>query len=149
MAALTLSANAAKPMSVQVRDGQLRSKPSFLGQPIASVSYGDRVTILSKKGDWREVSTGGDTGWIHVSALSKKKIVLKSGDRNVRSGASGEELALAGKGFNADVESKFKTDHRGIDFTWIDTMETYNVSAKEMVKFLDKGNVSPSEGGAE
>jgi hypothetical protein len=66
----------------------------------------------------------------------------------VETGASGEELAVAGKGFNADVEKEFKVDHADIDFTWVDTMEQMKVSPQELMSFLTEGGVQPQMGGA-
>jgi hypothetical protein len=42
------------------------------------------------------------TGWLHQSALTKKTISMKAGGQDVATAASGDELALAGKGFNSD-----------------------------------------------
>ena len=96
-------------MSVQVRNGQLRAAPSFLGKIVASLAYADAVTVQQKQGEWLQVAAAsGQSGWIHQSALSTKKITLKAGSENVNTSASGEELALAGKGFNSDVEADFK-----------------------------------------
>ena len=100
---------AAKEMSVQVRDGQLRNRASFLGAVTAQVAYGDRVTVNQTQAGWCEVAKAdGAKGWIHESALTPKRVVMSSGTTDARSGASGEEVALAGKGFNSDVEREFK-----------------------------------------
>jgi SH3-like domain-containing protein len=130
-------------MSVQVRSGQLRATPSFLGKIVTPVSYADAVTVRQKQGEWVQVATAaGAAGWIHQSALSTKKIVLKAGSENVETTASGEELALAGKGFNSDVEADFKKKNQYIDFTWIDRMEKIKVGAQEMLSFLDEGGLA-------
>ncbi len=127
-------------MSVQVRTGQLRATPSFLGKIVTSVAYADKVAVQQKQGEWVQVTApGGQTGWIHQSALSTKRIELKAGSENVETSASGEELALAGKGFNSDVEADFKKKNKNIDFTWIDKMEKIKIGPQEMIDFLDAG----------
>ena len=47
----------AKPMSMslQVRKGDLRSSPSFLGRIVGTAAYGDRFTIAEERGAWRRV----------------------------------------------------------------------------------------------
>ena len=141
---------AAKVMSVQVRNGQVRATPSFLGQVVAPVNYGDQVDIVLQQGPWMQVKTlGGKTGWIHQSALSAKKIVMNAGDQDVKTGASGDELALAGKGFNSDVEAAFKKENKSIDFTWVDKMEKMKADPEEITEFLKEGAVAPAEGGAQ
>lgn len=136
-------------MSVQVQTGQIRATPSFLGTIVAPVAYGDRVDVVGEQGDWMKVSTAqGKEGWIHNSALTKKRIVLQAGAKDVSGAASSDELALAGKGFNSEVEGEFKAANKDIDFTWVDRMATWKVDIKEMQRFLKEGAVTPAEGGA-
>ena len=135
-------------MSVQVKNGQMRATPSFLGSVVAPLSYGDRVQVVEQQGDWSKVTgPGGQTGWVHGSALTKKQIVMKAGGQNAPTAASGDELALAGKGFNSDIEADFKAKNRNIDFTWVDKMEKIKVAPESMQQFLKEGGVQPAEGG--
>jgi len=139
-----LAARAAEQMSVQVQNAQLRAEASFLGKLTGTVPYGTRVTILQARGDWRQVQApGGTAGWVHQSALTKKAIAMKAGAQDVAQTASGDELALAGKGFNSDVEADFKSKNKDIDFTWIDRMEKIKVSMDEITRFLNEGQVKP------
>ena len=136
----------ADTMSIQVRNGQLRATPSFLGKIVATAAYADAVEVQQQQGEWFQVkNASGTSGWIHQSALSTKKIVLKAGSENVETAASGEELALAGKGFNSDVEADFKAKNKDVDFTWIDRMEKIKVNPQEMAVFLKEGDVQPAE----
>ena len=64
----------------------------------------------------------------------------------VATGASGDELALAGKGFNSDVEAAFKAGNKEIDFTWVNRMEKMKVSPAAVEKFLRQGQVSAPGG---
>jgi len=57
-------------------------------------------------------------------------------------------LALAGKGFNSDVEAQFKKTHKDIDFSVVDKMEKIKISSSEMQAFLKDGDVAP-KGGAQ
>ncbi len=135
-------------MSVQVKSGQMRETPSFLGKLVAPLNYGDRVQVLEQQGDWSKITgPGGQAGWIHTSALTKKKIAMKAGDQNAQTGASGDELALAGKGFNSAVEADFKAKNPNVDFTWVDKMEKIKVAPESMQQFLKNGGIQPAEGG--
>jgi SH3-like domain-containing protein len=149
IAAASVAADSSKMMSVQVKTAPLRDSPSFIGKAGPTLSFGDRVEITDTQGPWSKVSApGGLTGWVHTSALSSKKIVLKSGQETAQAKASSDELALAGKGFNSDVEGEFKKQHQNIDFKPIDKMEKTRVSAGEMQAFLKEGAITPMEGGA-
>ena len=138
-----------KMMSVQVKDAQLRDKPSFIGKVVGALAYGDRVEVQESQGAWARVGLpGGAAGWIHTSALTSQKVVLSAGKDNAKVGASGDELALAGKGFNSDVEAQFKKTHKDIDFSVVDKMEKIKISSSEMQAFLKDGDVAP-KGGAQ
>lgn len=148
-----------KLMSVQVKEGQLRAKSSFLGKIVVMLAYGDRVVVLEEQTDWMRVSLEKDSnvnGWIHKSALTKQKIELKAG-----SGAgqvSDSEVVIAGKGFNEQVEKEFKQKNPNLDYTWINKMwgndkqgitktEEFVVSQDSIQRFLKAGGL-PTEGGS-
>ncbi len=134
-------------MSVQVRKAEIRDTPSFLGKVTSGLAYGDKVTVGQPQGAWMRVTAAGQSGWIHSSALTTKNIVMKAGDGAQTSASSGE-MALAGKGFNSDVESKFKANHKDIDFAPVDRMEKIKISTSALQKFAVTGGLKMSEGGA-
>ena len=146
MATIALAATGAwgaKEMSVQVREGQLRNRASFMGAVTGTVAYGDRVTVNQAQAGWYEVATaGGATGWIHESALTPKRVIADSGAGDARTGASGEEVALAGKGFSKEVEAEYKKQNQKVDYTWVDWMGQQTVSSERLVEFLKQGNLA-------
>jgi SH3-like domain-containing protein len=142
-------ADTPKTMSVQVKEGQLRSTPSFLAEIIAKPAYGDRVEIIQDQGPWKKVAIRGVQGWMHTTALTTKSIVLKAGATNVQTSATGSEIALAGKGFSEEVEKQYKNLNRNLDYAWVDRMEKFKVSPEQMQAFLKQGNVIPVEGGVQ
>jgi len=130
-------------MSVQVRNGVVRETPSFMGKVIGKVAYGDRVTVLGHEQGWAKINAAGLTGWIHDSALTRKHIKVGTGTRDAAVTASGDELALAGKGFSKEVEQEFRADNRDVDFTMVDRMEKIVVPDQKIIAFLEAGNVHP------
>jgi hypothetical protein len=141
---------AASTMNVQVQNGTIRTTPSFLGKLVVSVVYGSSVEILKQQGDWFQVkSPQGQIGWMHKSALTKNKIAMSSGSTAAKTGASSDELALAGKGFNSDVEKEFKAKNKNLNFAAVDRMEKIKISPTEMQTFLQAGGIKPSEGGVQ
>ena len=134
-------------MSVQVKKGDVRSTPSFLGKIVARLSYGDPVQVQGAKGPWMRVDlVDSGNGWIHMSALTRKKIVLRSGQTDAQQTADSDEIALAGKGFNEQVEGEFKAQNPAIDYTWIDKMENIVISRKQMLEFIQEGDLNPTGG---
>lgn len=135
-------------LSIQVQDGQIRATPSFLGKIVGTRHYGDRVAALEKSGEWTKVNAGGIRGWMHSSALTQKKISLQAGEGNAPLAASNDELSLAGKGFNEQVESAYKSKNPKMDYAGVNRMEAIKVSPEEMAQFLKQGELSP-QGGAQ
>lgn len=134
-------------MQVQVQAGQVRSTPSFLGRVVATAGYGQSVEIVSSQSPWHQVRTeDGRNGWMHESALTAKRVSMQSGGA-VGTGASGNEMALAGKGFNKDVEAQFKATHGEVDFSWVDRMTTMKVAEADIERFVKGGGLAQPGGG--
>lgn len=130
-------------MSVQVRTGQIRSTPSFLGAIVAEAPYAQQVRVLEERGGWMHVAVPGRNlqGWMHGSALSAKRIVLHAGDEDVQRAASTGEIALAGKGFNQEVEDEYRVRNRDVDFTWVDRMQRQEVGMAQLQRFAQEGQL--------
>ena len=125
----------------------MRSKPTFLGKVVTKLDYGDRVEVDKEENSWVKVSPSGkNTGWVHLSALSGKEIILNPNSKDIEEAASSDEIALAGKGFNTEVEEKFKQDNKDIDFTWIDKMEKIVVSQNEIQNFINQRGLKANGG---
>lgn len=129
-------------MSVQVREAPVRSTPSFLGAIIGQVSYGDRVEVVEVANGWAHVNlpSGTGQGWMSISALSRQQLALKAGS-NVASGASSSEVALAGKGFNEQVEQQYESETQ-LDYTWVNKMEKIVYSPQQLEAFLKQGQLT-------
>lgn len=142
---LTVFALEQKLMSIQVKKGTVRSRPSFLGKIVTQLKYGDQVAVKEVKGSWNLIDgpKGKTGGWMHSSALSLKKIVLKPGAADVEQAASSDEITLAGKGFNQQVENDFKSKNPQVDFMWINRMEKITVTQKQIQTFIKEGQLSP------
>jgi len=133
-------------MSVTVREAPVRATPSFLGRILTTLVYGDRVQVVSTRGDWVQVAlpSGTGNGWLAASALTKKEIVLKSGG-NVSQGASSSEVALAGKGFNEQVEQQYQSETK-LDYSEVNRMEKDTIPANKLIAFLKAGGLEGQGG---
>ena len=142
------AAQTPKQMSVTVKETQVRATPSYLGKILTVLSYGDQVEVLAEQAGWARVRLPTGEGWVHLSALSSKRIALQSGSQDVGTGASSGEVALAGKGFNQEVENKYKQDNQ-LDYTWVDRMGAFTVSPEEVLAFLEQGELNTEIGGGQ
>jgi SH3-like domain-containing protein len=139
--AISTGAAFATSMSVQVRNGKVRATPSQLGRVVATVEYGTAVQAEAPQQGWYRVTMAdGQTGWLHQSALSKKPIAMRAGTSDAATGVSSDEVALAGKGFNEQVEAKLRADGT-LDYTWVDRMAAFEVSVDQITRFRTEGNL--------
>ena len=147
---LNTVADAQKSMTVQIQEGQLRATPSHFGKITAKIFYGDGVTVLEEKGDWKRVSVadGKGQGWLHGRALTSKRTILKAGRSQAGTSVSQDEIALAGKGFSEEVEKEYRKSNANLDYALINRMETIRISPRQMEKIIEDGRlVLRGEGG--
>lgn len=141
--ALAAMAFAASQLTVQVSQSRIRKDAKFWAPSVASVSAGDRLSELRRKGDWIEVkNAAGASGWIHASAVTSKKITLGAGSKTADRGVSADEVSLAGKGFTEDVENEYRKANGELDFDAVDRMSSLKVSDKELEAFLKEGKLA-------
>ena len=129
-------------MYVSVKTAALKSSTGFFASTNGTLNYGDRVTILQINGKNAEVRSAANssiTGWTATANLSAKQIV--SGNTNT---ASAKEVALAGKGFNQEVENSYKSKGKA-NYADVDRVEALSVNETTLRKFLEDGRLSMGE----
>jgi len=140
-------------MTVTVEKTQVRATPGSLGKLLGDLAYGEKVTVLDQPADapkgWLKVM-GPDRklqGWVKSRDLLKKVTAMKAGSETAAQSASSGDVALAGKGFNKDVEAQYMQDQK-LDYTWVDKMVAYTLSPQVVDAFLSAGGLS-GQGGAQ
>jgi hypothetical protein len=139
---LAAQASRGGTMYVAVKTAALKSSTGFFASTKGTLSYGDRVTILQISGKNAEVRSAANSsvsGWVATANLSAKQIV--SGNTNT---ASAKEVALAGKGFNQEVENSYKAKGKA-NYADVDKVEAISVNATTLKKFLEDGRLSMGE----
>lgn len=146
--ALGAGAEPNKLMSVQFKTADIREKASPFGAIAGSLAYGDRVLVLEQAGPWCRVKkavAGDAAGWVHISALTEKHILLKAG-ADASTKASSDEVAIAGKGFNPQVESQYKAANSKLDYATIDRMEKIKIPLPDIKAFVEDGSMAAKGG---
>ena len=132
----------AENVYVTVRETQLRAKPDFLSKG-AALRYGDSLTVLSDSQSWINVKTiSGQQGYVHRSAISERRIVLKGQSSFVSSGASQNDVVMAGKGFSSEVENQYSSKNPVLDFRTVDAMERPRVAPADLSSFVKQGQLN-------
>ncbi len=135
--AATKAASKSVVMYVAVQNATFKEKKSFFSATVAELTYGQSVRVVNTNGKWAEavLADGNKRGWIALSSLTKKKI--KKSDFK----ASTDELALAGKGFSAEIEKKYRKTSSA-DYASVDRIESSIVSDSELLNFIDGGKLN-------
>lgn len=116
----------------------LRSEPKMFAKSKVKVAVGTEVNILetSADGKWVYVEVAvrkNQKGWTQKNLLSQRKPSTKSS-------ASAKELALAGKGFNSEVEALYAQSGNG-NFDSVDLIESFSVDEDSVFIFLSDGKL--------
>jgi hypothetical protein len=134
---------AADTMIVKVKVTKLKNNPQFFASTVVSLDAGAQLEKIETQGSWIKVKTSqGAVGWLHSSAVQSKKFSLLAVNAPNKTGASADEVALAGKGFNKQVEESFKSKNKDIDFRWVDRMLKITIGEKALLEFLKAGRLA-------
>jgi len=132
----------AENLIVKVQTTSVRKEPKFYSPAVATLVAGETITQISAQAGWFKVKTSkGVEGWIHSSAVQSKSFTLAAIDKSLKTQATAEEVALAGKGFNKQVEEEYKSRNKELSFAEVDRMLRIIVKTEELRKFLENGKL--------
>jgi len=140
---LPVRAETLQQMYVQVRSSKIHASPEFWAPAVGPISYGDALTVLAtqKEGGWLKVrGNGGKQGFVHISALTSRRVVLKAGSQKSPLHSGSSEVVLAGKGFNKEIEQDYAQTH-ALSFSPVDRVEQQRLSEFELSKFMKAGHL--------
>ena len=134
---------AAETYIVKVKTSALRSSPKFYASTVTAIKAGDKLEQVAIQGDWIQVKTAaGATGWIHKSALEPKQFNLLASNKNLKTQATADEVALASKGFNKQIEDSYRAKNKSISFVWVDKMLLIKIPLNQSIGFLKDGKLA-------
>ena len=127
---------------VAVRALALKSSMGFFAGNRGTLNYGERVIVLQISGRFVEVRSAINpalTGWTATANLTTRQVV--SGNTNT---ASAREVALAGKGFNQEVENAYMAKGN-LNYMAVDRVEAITVRENDLRQFLTEGRLSTGD----
>lgn len=139
--ALSASVVAAGTITVLVQQTTLRRKPQFYAPAAGTAKLGETFDASGPDAGWYKT----DSGYIHASAVTSKAVKVASSS-SVGGGATADEVTLAGKGFNSQVEQSYGGKHPEADFAGVDAMERRAASDEAVLEFMRSGALLPSGG---
>jgi len=132
----------AETVIVKIKTTNLRRDPKFTSPAVAAIKAGDTLEKLDARDGWVKVQTkAGVVGWLHSTAVETRKLNLLAMDKTMKTQASSGEIALAAKGFNKQVEDKYRAGNAAADFVAVDAMEKIKPTAAEVEAFLKQGKL--------
>ena len=126
---------------VSSKTADLKSSTGFFASNRGRLDMAAEVTVLQVKGNWVEVRSRANSslsGWTASSNLSARRIVASG------AGASASEIALAGKGFNQEVEDAYRAQG-SLNFDDVDRIEAITVSMDDLYAFVVEGRLNTGE----
>lgn len=130
----------AETLVVKVRTTNLKKEPVFYAPTVAVLQAGTQVEKIGEQQGWFQVRTPqGQTGWLHSSAVQAKKLSLLP--TQAKTGATAQEVSLAGKGFNKQVEEQHKSGNPSLNYAAVDKMLRLKVDPAQLKAFLEKGRL--------
>lgn len=130
----------AKNWVVKVAKAEIRGKPDFLSSTVSQVKKGERVKSIKEENQgWLLVEFhNGRKGYLHRSAVEGAGSL--SGLIPGEKGARDEEVALAAKGFNEQVERKVK-ESPGYNFRDLDWVLNRSIGSEKVRQFVTEGKL--------
>jgi len=142
---IATTAIAAESWQVVVQKAPVRQSPQVFGKITTSLVYGTRVEVLQRQNGWLQIRFASGSGWLHESAVARRATTLTAGTRKAEVAASQQELTLAGKGFNQQIEDAYRQKNRRLDYDEIDRMQAMQVDEGQLLRFVRDGGLG--EGG--
>lgn len=133
----------AETATVLVKENAIRESCKFFAPVKVAVYAGNVLEILSQNGDWFQVRFNNIQGCIHRSAIEKKSVSLT--DKLLgpqKPSVAGDEVALAGKGFNPQVEEAYKKKNSGMNYAAVNNLEGYKIPENKVQEFAASGKLN-------
>lgn len=138
---ITAAAATAGTITVLVQETALRKRPQSYSPSVGTARLGQKFESAGLESGFYKT----DSGYIHSSAVTTRKASVSGGD-GVGGSATAEEVTLAGKGFNAQVEKSYGSKNGSANFAAVNAMERRSVSENQLFDFLRAGGLLPAGG---
>ena len=130
------------PKRIQVRQLQVKSAPNYLSSTMGTLHYGAEVEVVSEEGNWYRIAA--PAGYIPKNAVGRSTASVDSSPQYAARGVTHDETALAGKGFNPQVEGQYKRSSQSLAAAYrqVDRVEAIKVSDAALRSFIAQGKLN-------
>jgi hypothetical protein len=134
------AAATAATITVLVSETALRKRAQSYASSVGTAKLGQKFETSGMESGFYKTASG----YIHASAVTARKVTLGSA-YSVDGSATAEELTLAGKGFNAQVEKSYAGKNVSVNFSAVTAMERRSTSEEALFDFLRTGGLLPGD----
>lgn len=130
------------PKRIQVRQLQVKSAPNYLSSTVSTLGYGAEVEVVSEEGNWYRIAA--PAGYIPKNAVGRSAGSVDSSQKYAAKGVTHDETALAGKGFNPQVEGQYKQSSQSLAAAYrqVDRVEAIRISDGALRSFITQGKLN-------
>jgi hypothetical protein len=133
---------ATESVTVIVKKASIRRDRQFYAPTLTEAHLGESFGVQAREKGWVKVGTKSGSGWLHESAVTAKKLAASS--RAPAGGAADDrDIAAASKGFNPQVESRYRQKNPSAKYAAVDRMEKLEASDSAVASFVRDGNLQP------
>ncbi len=136
----------AATVKVITQEAVIRKEKRFFAPVVMRAPYGAMIQECERAGDWVRVQYQGKQGWVHISAVQEQKFELSSLAGGQAQETKREEVALAGKGFNPEVEKAFREKNPKRRYDLVNQVQSYKVDEQRLQTFIRAGNLQEPGG---
>lgn len=144
LALLTATAAGAAETGTALKNDSLMAEPYSDARPVGSLTRGDKLDILEKKGAWLKIKTAKSSGWVRLLSV-KRGTLGKSNDAagvlGLATGRSGTGQVVSTTGVRGLSEEDLKTAKFSEDE--IRKLEGNGISGAEAQQFAAAGSLKP------
>lgn len=126
---------------VQVKKAAVKAQPRVLSHIVATLSYGDKVTIISEQDQWKLAKVGNKQGYVHSSALRSREIRFSPDQTAPDYSEQSSDIDLSSKGMDR-LENKFSDTNPDARFDRVNEMEKRSTSISEIAAFAKAGKLN-------
>ena len=135
---------------VQVDKARLLTKPSAFSRALATLTYRTPVTVLSRASGYCRVRADAGTGYLPARSLAVTQPAFSA--KLSKDYVSSDEVAMATKGFNAQVESEYRKNNPNLPYATLDKLEAatrYPDPAQAFAPFRKTGRLGEFQPGGD
>ena len=136
-------ASAGGTMYVAINTIDLKSGTGLFANTVGQLKQGDRVTVIQVSGRFLEIQSAANSsikGWVPTADLSARQVVA-----GTSSTATAREVAMAGKGFNQEVETSYRSTNAELNYEDVDRVEAITVNQTDLERFLREGRLASGD----